>query len=238
MTTTGNGVRPRASDVARQIEDEIVAAGWRVGDAVGSETELMKRFDVGRSLIREACRILESRHVAKPRRGPGGGLVVTAPDRSGVLDHASLYLEYAGFAPDDVYAVMEVLEVSAVETLTATIDSAGIDRLRQVLAEEAAADDFRERAVTVHTEIARLAGNSVLELFIHVGNNLARLHGLTPTDKERRWMHQRNTELVESIIAGDALAASRTVRRRLRAMTRREALSATRNPTRKAEILP
>ncbi|WP_330256204.1 FCD domain-containing protein [Nocardia sp. NBC_00565] len=86
---------------------------------------------------------------------------------------------------------MESLEVSAAETLTATIDSAGIERLRQVLADEAAAGDFRERTVTVHTEIARLTGNSVLELFIHVGNNLARLHGLAPTENERRWLHER-----------------------------------------------
>lgn len=225
----------RAAAVARAIEDEIVASGWRVGESIGSESELMDRFGVGRASIREAFRILDSRHVATPRRGPGGGLVVTAPDRSAVLDHASLYLEYTGFAPGDVYSVMETLEVSAAYELTATIDSAGIDRLRQVLSEEASASDFRERTVTVHTEIARLAGNSVLELFVHVGNNLARLHGVAPTDSERAWMHERNIELVDAIVAGDAVAAARAVRRRVRAMTKREALSADRNPTTKVD---
>ncbi|MDV7352800.1 FCD domain-containing protein [Rhodococcus oxybenzonivorans] len=222
--------RPRAADLARWIEEEIVAAGWRVGEALGSETSLMERFDVGRSVIREACRILESRHVAKPRRGPGGGLVVTAPERSVVLDHASLYLEYAGFTASDLFETMMTLETAAVEQLAATIDSAGIDRLRQVLDEEAESDDLRAQAVTVHTEIARLTGNPVLELFMHIGNNLARTHGVRPSESERRWIHQRNVELVEATIAGDVLAAQRSVRRRIRAMTRRQAVSADRAP--------
>ncbi len=228
--------RSRAAAVARAIEDDIVASGWRVGESIGSESELMERFGVGRASIREAFRILDSRHVATPRRGPGGGLVVTAPDRSAVLDHASLYLEYTGFAPGDVYSVMETLEVSAAQDLTATIDSAGIDRLRQVLAEGAIAADYRERTVTVHTEIARLAGNAVLELFVHMGNNLARLHGVAPTQSERAWMHERNIELVDAIVAGDAIAAGRAVRRRVRAMTKREALSAQRNTTTKKDV--
>src|ERR1700712_1991293 len=94
--------RTRAADIAKRIEDDIVAAGWRVGANLGSESALMQQFNVGRSVIREAIRILESRHVATPRRGHGGGLVVTAPERSAVLDHASLYLEYAGFAANDL----------------------------------------------------------------------------------------------------------------------------------------
>jgi DNA-binding GntR family transcriptional regulator len=131
---------------------------------------------------------------------------------------------------------METLEVFAAQDLTATIDSAGIDRLRQVLAEEAIAADYRERTVTVHTEIARLAGNAVLELFVHMGNNLARLHGVAPTQSERAWMHERNVELVDAIVAGDAIAAGRAVRRRVRAMTKREALSAQRNTTTKKDV--
>ncbi|MFV9452251.1 MULTISPECIES: FadR/GntR family transcriptional regulator [unclassified Rhodococcus (in: high G+C Gram-positive bacteria)] len=230
-STSDGPPRPRAADVARAIEDEIVAAGWRVGEALGSETSLMARFEVGRSVIREACRILESRHVAKPRRGPGGGLVVTAPERSAVLDHASLYLEYAGFAAADLFETMETLETAAAAQLSATIDPAGVDRLRQVLAEESRSDDLRAQAVTVHTEIARLTGNPVLELFMHIGNNLARIHGVSPTEAERRWIHERNVELVDAIIAGDALAAQRNVRRRIRAMTRRQAVSADRTPT-------
>ncbi|GGL13012.1 FadR/GntR family transcriptional regulator [Nocardia jinanensis] len=223
-----DGSRTRAAEIARRIEDEVIADGWRAGRALGSETVFMERFGVSRSVVREAFRILESRRVAKPRRGPGGGLVVTAPERSAVLDQASLFLEYDGFAADDLFQMMELLEVAAVEQVSATIDAEGIARLREILAAETDVDDPRFEPVTVYTELARLSNNPVLSLFLHIGNNLARTHGVRPSDSEMRWIHRHSVELVEALAAGDTLAATRSVRRRIRGMSRRQSVSSTR----------
>ncbi|MCK0516718.1 FadR/GntR family transcriptional regulator [Williamsia sp. DF01-3] len=223
--------RTRAAEIARRIEDEVIADGWRVGAALGSETAFMERFEVGRSVVREAFRILESRHVAKPRRGPGGGLVVTAPERSAVLDQASLFLEYDGFAADDLFQMMEILEVSAVEQVSAIIDADGLTRMREILAAEVNVGDLRFEPVTVYTELARLSGNPVLSLFIHIGTNLARTHGVRPSEGELQWIHQHSVELVEALEAGDTLAAVRSVRRRLRGMSRRQSVSSHRIPS-------
>ncbi|MBA4022671.1 MAG: FadR family transcriptional regulator [Gordonia sp.] len=217
--------------MARRIEDDVIADGWRVGTALGSETAFMERFEVSRSVVREAFRILESRHVAKPRRGPGGGLVVTAPDRSAVLDQASLFLEYDGFAADDLFQMMELLEVAAVEQVSATIDAEGIARMREILAAEEQVGDLRFEPVTVYTELARLSTNPVLSLFIHIGHNLARTHGVRPSQSELRWIHQHSVELVEALAIGDTLAAVRSVRRRQRGMSRRQSVSAARTST-------
>ena len=65
--------------VARQIEDDIIAAAWPVHAVLGSEAELAQRYSVGRDTLREAVRNLGLREVAEMRRGPGGGLVVVAP---------------------------------------------------------------------------------------------------------------------------------------------------------------
>ncbi|WP_246833332.1 FCD domain-containing protein [Williamsia sp. 1138] len=231
MTIGPDGSRTRAAEIARRIEDEVIADGWRVGTALGSETAFMARFEVGRSVVREAFRILESRHVATPRRGPGGGLVVTAPDRSAVLDQASLFLEYDGFAADDLFQIMELLEVAAVEHVSATIDAEGLARLREVLAAEVDVGDLRFEPVTVHTELARLSGNPVLSLFIHIGNNLARTHGVRPSQSEHQWIHKHSVELVEALEVGDTVAAVRSVRRRIRGMSRRRSVSSTRIPS-------
>lgn len=226
-----HGSRTRGANIARRIEDEIIAGGWQVGQALGSEATFMARFDVGRSVVREAFRILENRHVAKPRRGPGGGLVVTAPERSAVLDQASLFLEYDGFAAADLFHMMELLETDAVEQVCATIDATGIARLREVLALEVQTGDLRFEPVTVNSEIARLTNNPVLSLFIHIGNNLSRTHGVRPSESELRWIHQHSVELVDAIAEGDTLRALRSVRNRIRGMSRRQAVTTTRAST-------
>ncbi|MCW2829381.1 MAG: putative GntR family transcriptional regulator [Aeromicrobium sp.] len=222
--------RTRGAEIARLLENEIISAGWRVGDGLGSESALMERFGVGRSVMREAVRILESRHVARPRPGPGGGLVVTAPERSAVLDHASLYLEYAGFSPVDLLEVLEVLEIAAVTQLAGSIGPHGIDDLRAVVAEETTVDDLRSLERSLESEIARLSGNPVLELFVCIGINLGRTHGRQPDAREQRWLHERHLELIDAIEAGDALTATRTVRRLNRALARRHAVQSGRSP--------
>ena len=79
-----------ASVVARRIEDDVVARGWPVGTVLGSETDLLERFGVSRAVLREAVRIVEHTGAARMRRGPGGGLVVSEPNRSAVVTAMSV----------------------------------------------------------------------------------------------------------------------------------------------------
>src|SRR5690606_24887966 len=64
----------RAEQVAGQVFGEVTRSGWKVGALLGSEADLMERYDVSRAVLREAVRVLEHHQVAQMRRGPGGGL--------------------------------------------------------------------------------------------------------------------------------------------------------------------
>ena len=68
-----------AEHVAAQIRGDIIAKGWPVGQVLAAEPELIERYGVSRSVLREAVRIVEYLGVARMRQGPGGGLVVTTP---------------------------------------------------------------------------------------------------------------------------------------------------------------
>ena len=57
--------------LAETIENEIIAAGWKVGDVVGSESELCERYGVSRAVFREAIRIVGHHGVAEMRREAG-----------------------------------------------------------------------------------------------------------------------------------------------------------------------
>src|SRR5690349_10951425 len=97
---TGTG--KLASQVARGIEAEVVRRGWPVGLSLGSEMELRERFGVSRSVLREAVRLVEHHQVARMRRGPNGGLFVTAPDTGPATRAMVIYLEYVGTTVADL----------------------------------------------------------------------------------------------------------------------------------------
>src|SRR6202008_2145866 len=69
----------RAAKVADLIVEDVMASGWPVGEVLGSEAELLERYQVSRAVFREAVRLVEHQQVATMRRGPGGGLVVIEP---------------------------------------------------------------------------------------------------------------------------------------------------------------
>jgi len=65
-----------AFDAAWRLENDIFAEGWPTGAVFGDQSALIDRYGLSRATLREAVRLLEDRHVAQMRRGPGGGLVV------------------------------------------------------------------------------------------------------------------------------------------------------------------
>ena len=78
--------RPPKSAIcaARQIENDIFEEGWPAGEVFGDQAHLIHRYGFSRATLREAARLLEDRHVAHMRRGPGGGLIILPVSRAAV----------------------------------------------------------------------------------------------------------------------------------------------------------
>src|SRR4029450_9421303 len=100
----------RAEPPARQIFAETAAAGCPVGTLLGSEAELMARYDVSRSVLREAVRVLEHHQVPRMRRGPGGGLFVAEPGVEAVVDAVALQVVRTGIEPAHLFEVRSAVE--------------------------------------------------------------------------------------------------------------------------------
>jgi DNA-binding FadR family transcriptional regulator len=104
------GQQKLAAQVASRIVDDVVARGWPVGEVLGSSNDFLERYDISRAVFREAVRLLEHQQVARTRRGPGGGLVVTEPSVDAITDAAILYLHRVGARLDEVLEARLVLE--------------------------------------------------------------------------------------------------------------------------------
>jgi DNA-binding FadR family transcriptional regulator len=231
--------RPRlAEQVAALIEHDIIVNGWQVGKILGSEPDLIERFQVSRAVFREAARIVEHHNVATMRRGPGG-LVVTAPDERAVLRPLSLYFQYGRVSPEETFAVRAVLELEATAAATRHLDVDGITRLREILAqeEELGPDHILLKGShLLHVEIAKLAKNQVMALFVEVLGilDVEMMHEADPyplpVADAAAASHKAHAAIVEAVISGDVALAQHRMRTHLNAIARIRAAVA--QPTR------
>src|SRR5580693_7226521 len=119
----------RAAKVAGLIVEDVGALGWPVGEVLGSETDLLERYHVSRAVFREAVRLVEHQQVARTRRGPGGGLVVTEPTIGAVKDAVVLYLHRVGATLDEIFETRIILEEIACELAAERTDEADLPAL-------------------------------------------------------------------------------------------------------------
>lgn len=205
---------------------DIAASGASVGDIVGSEADLLARYDVSRAVLREAVRLLEYHSVARMRRGPGGGLVVTAPDATASINAVAIYLDYQQVGVDDLRTVRDTIEIGCLEAVTARhADPEVSRRLTASIHDLSPAVPAVQRGHYFHTEIAELTGNPVLALFLRilttVGARRTRTAAADASESLGIWervdgIHEK---ILDAILAGDTPLAAHRMRRHLEALT-------------------
>jgi len=214
----------RAEATARQVFTEVAEAGWPVGTLLGSEADLMARYDVSRAVLREAVRVLEHHQVARMRRGPGGGLFVVEPGIEAVTEAVALHVDRGGIAPLHLFEVREAVEMTVLDRVIATLDDGGRGQLTEALAVERAAtrEEFPLVGHDLHNVLAHVAGNRVLELLTVVLIRVSQRHSAAPDGapdplptQDVIHVHER---IVEAILADDASLARHRMRRHLDAL--------------------
>ena len=202
--------------VARQIVDDIVKRGWPVNESLGAEPDLMARYAVSRAVLREAIRLVEHMGMATMRRGPRGGLIVTASSVSAVTDAIAIYLETAVVNLDDLAEARVVLEVQATRLAADRLDTAGTEALLRVPMEAEGYSYLETGEQDLHLAIAQATGNPVLLLFIDALCRLERRYMTAGWSEERlERMHvttslalaQSHRAIADAVISGDGLLA-------------------------------
>lgn len=218
-----------AEGLAADIHDDIAAQGWRIGSLFGAEAELLERYRVSRSVLREAVRILEYHNVARMRRGPGGGLLVCEPAPQASIDTVALYLEYRKPGRADLGMVRDAIELHNVAQVVQRREDTEVAGFLQAQQAHPGDDggDLREAGLAeffFHTDLAQLAGNRVLNLFLGILVELFRRHwGSTmapmPGADDAAEVHRAHTRIIEAIVNGDASIARHRSRRHLEALS-------------------
>ena len=152
-----------AQSVAGNIRQLIVDAGMTAGDRLPTESELMARFDVGRSTIREAVKQLQAENVVEIKRGKG----------SFVADNTGLAKDPLGLGFGEQSSVLrELMEVrllmepniageAALRRNDADMEAMrdSIERMEQA---SRAGEDYESFDYAFHLAMAESVHNSVL----------------------------------------------------------------------------
>jgi DNA-binding FadR family transcriptional regulator len=221
----------RGERVAREIFVGVSRSGWPVGQLLGSEAELMDRYDVSRAVFREAVRLLEHHQVAVMRRGPGGGLFVAEPGAESVAAALALLLERRGIQPGHLFELRLVVELTVVDLAIKRLDDDRAAKLRLALdAERDAATsgsslEFVAVGHDVHGVLAGMVDNPVFELMALVLIQLTRLHQAVPADPPVTSapaaiddVIRAHAAIVEAVLARDVELARHRMRRHLAAL--------------------
>jgi DNA-binding FadR family transcriptional regulator len=209
-----------AVSIAGRLADEIVARDWPIGEVIGSEAELIERMGVSRGVLREAVRIVESYGIAHMRRGPGGGLVVSAPSVDAVATSVALCLRYERASRRQLFELRVVIELAATAQAAARIDERSAERLRACVATEQRrgyGDTLASaRPHSLHLLIAELSGNPAMRLFNRVLTDLTSGgEDVTVAPKLAAAYGAAHHLIAEAIVAGDAPLAQLRMRRHL-----------------------
>jgi DNA-binding FadR family transcriptional regulator len=209
---TKTAKKPEA--VARLLAQQIISGGLKPGDSLGAEDELLSLLRVGRSVLREAKRLLERYGIVKVLRGHHGGVLVARADPLPIIRATSLHLSpsYAA-SPGSFHRIAAQLLLIAAETVTGrartdSLVSEELGRFRR-RTEEFDQLEVREQALDFFELLARASGNPVLDCVMRSISFQIGFSELpvSPDIIEARRLLRR--ELADAIDHGDAALARR-----------------------------
>jgi GntR family transcriptional repressor for pyruvate dehydrogenase complex len=201
--------------LAGTLLDRIVDGALAPGAPIPTERELTETFQVGRSSVREALRILESRGLIS---GDGRGRFVVAELTEPLHRSLELLLTLDGGDFSELFEVRNFIEVESAGLAAVRRSEVDLEALSDAVAAMDvaldAADRYVEADLRFHVGIARATGNRITAHLMHAIRDLLaralveifRIPGSAESSAEQ---HRR---ILDAIAASDPDAARRSMR--------------------------
>jgi DNA-binding FadR family transcriptional regulator len=165
------GRRPlkRSEVLAHDLAQYIIDANLPAGAMLPRERDMVEQLGVGRTTLREALRILETRGVLTIRSGPGGGPVVRHPQPNDLTEALTLILQFQRATLTEVMDARIWLEPPAAALAATHITDGEVERLKlineEIRATVVSEDHIIDANQRFHRVIAQASGNLVVQVF-------------------------------------------------------------------------
>jgi DNA-binding FadR family transcriptional regulator len=161
------GYAPAYLRVSEEIRGRILRRELSEGQALPTETELARQFEVNRSTVREALRKLESNGLIGRRRG-GKRLYVTRPTREAIGGGLSQAFTLHRARVVDVWEALQAVQPGIAAAAAERRSAASLSRLEAIAQRFAARQGPRAQAVADVAEffdaLGEASGNPVFVL--------------------------------------------------------------------------
>lgn len=159
-----------SEQVAELIQNRILKDQLEIGTNLPSEKELAKEFQVSRSVVREALRILEISGLVKIRKGPAGGIFVSHVYHKPIKISLGNMITSGEVTIDHLFDVRLLIEPHIAAEAAQHATEADLKVLEDLLAEsEAQSGDaavLKKNNLDFHLLLARASGNPVCAILL------------------------------------------------------------------------
>jgi GntR family transcriptional regulator, transcriptional repressor for pyruvate dehydrogenase complex len=160
------GRRKAYEEVADKLRAHIFSAAGKTGERLPTERELAAQFGVSRVVIREAIRALELGGLLQVKKGPKGGIFISADHQRPITESIANLLGRGDARLKDLFEVRLLIEPYAAERVArigTPRDFAALAALvEEADAEHAGGADIRHLNIELHRRIIRMSRNPVL----------------------------------------------------------------------------
>lgn len=166
----GKENRTLADQAAEELISLIRGGDYSPGDKLPTEVELSELLDVGRNTVREALRILVSRNIVTVRQGSGTFI----SEKQGVSDDPFGFslVEDRRELTRDLIQIRVILEPPIAALAAQNASEEELVRLKEILLEIEdlieRQEDYAEKDVEFHVQIANCSHNSVMSNLVPV----------------------------------------------------------------------
>jgi GntR family transcriptional repressor for pyruvate dehydrogenase complex len=208
--------------LAQRLVGLIASGEIAGGQPLPSERELVERFGVGRSSVREALRVLESKGLIDQK---GKGRFAAAEPQNPLNTSLQVLLELQEVDRDELFEVREVLEGETAAFAAQRRTDEDVLAIAEAIDAMAAGLDSAEQYIDgdlqFHLAIARASRNRIALHMMHAIREILRRSLLTlysvPGGPEKSIAHHRR--ILEAIVARDPDAARERMREHLRVVS-------------------
>ncbi len=205
----------RYSDrIAQEVQSHILGGGLKRGDRLPSELDLAKKFQVSRSVIREAMRTLDGLGLITIKKGPGGGIFVHNGYHKPLSSSLQGLVDSGQVSVDHIMNVRLMIEPGVAAEAARKATDVDIKILSNLIEEsEKCSDDaecMQANRGRFHVHLATATDNRVLEMFMQSLIELLReyFRDFKVIEFERHAIESQK-QILEAIKTGDSEKARR-----------------------------
>ncbi|NLD58127.1 MAG: FadR family transcriptional regulator [Clostridiales bacterium] len=173
MTCDQSDTRNLYEQIADRLEREIISL-YAVGQRLPSEQHLAERYQVSRTIMREALKLLKERGLVDSRAGSGA--YITHPEAQNISDMLARIIKLDGISFHDIYDLRSVFEIAAIRRAVERVTEAELAEMEQLL------EKLKDRSLETgarrdldfefHLAIARASRNPLLALMVGTMSNV------------------------------------------------------------------